>query len=105
MNFPASYGANQQYFPNNQAMHTLLTAQQLQQLQIHSQKQQQQQQFQHHQHQLHQFKQQQQIQHQQSQLSMQHQDQQMSHATDVKLRNSVPPSVEKNLGPDAPPKD
>ncbi|TYJ44871.1 hypothetical protein E1A91_A02G015000v1 [Gossypium mustelinum] len=38
MNF-ASYGANQQYYPNNQAMHTLLTAQQFQQLQIQSQKQ------------------------------------------------------------------
>ncbi|MBA0827562.1 hypothetical protein Goarm_012334 [Gossypium armourianum] len=35
----ASYGANQQYYPNNQAMHTLLTAQQFQQLQIQSQKQ------------------------------------------------------------------
>ncbi|TYH26751.1 hypothetical protein ES288_A02G013600v1 [Gossypium darwinii] len=38
MNY-ASYGANQQYYPNNQAMHTLLTAQQFQQLQIQSQKQ------------------------------------------------------------------
>ncbi|KAL8483037.1 hypothetical protein ACS0TY_025918 [Phlomoides rotata] len=101
MNFPANYGANQQYFPNNQAMHTLLTAQQLQQLQLHSQKQQQQQ-FQ--QHQLHQF-QQHQLQHQQSQSSMQHQDQQIAHATDMKLRNSMQSSVEKNLAPDAPSKD
>ncbi|KAL1110860.1 hypothetical protein V6Z11_D02G015800 [Gossypium hirsutum] len=38
MNY-ASYGTNQQYYPNNQAMHTLLTAQQFQQLQIQSQKQ------------------------------------------------------------------
>ncbi|KAK4489104.1 hypothetical protein RD792_004898 [Penstemon davidsonii] len=59
MNFPASYGANQQYYSNNHAAaHALLTAQQLQQLQLHSQKQQQQQQqqFQQH-HQLHQFQQ------------------------------------------------
>ncbi|KAL4312308.1 hypothetical protein GQ457_01G034820 [Hibiscus cannabinus] len=34
----ASFGANQQYYPNNQAMHTHLTAQQFQQLQIQSQK-------------------------------------------------------------------
>ncbi|KAE8714479.1 putative transcription factor PosF21 [Hibiscus syriacus] len=37
MNY-ASFGANQQYYSNNQAMHTLLTAQQFQQLQIQSQK-------------------------------------------------------------------
>ncbi|EPS72606.1 hypothetical protein M569_02150, partial [Genlisea aurea] len=36
MSFPASYGANQQYFTDS---HALLTAQQLQQLQLHSQKQ------------------------------------------------------------------
>uniref|UniRef100_A0A2P2M9A7 Uncharacterized protein MANES_04G039500 n=1 Tax=Rhizophora mucronata TaxID=61149 RepID=A0A2P2M9A7_RHIMU len=41
MNF-GSYGAGQQFYSNNQAVHTLLTAQQFQQLQIHSQKQQQQ---------------------------------------------------------------
>ncbi|KAH9626236.1 hypothetical protein KSS87_001790 [Heliosperma pusillum] len=59
MNFPASFGANQPFYPNNQTMNTLFTAQQFQQLQIHSQKkqQQQQQQFQHHQ--LHQLQQQQ----------------------------------------------
>lgn len=49
----ASFGGGQQFYPNNQAMHTLLAAQQFQQLQIHSQKQQhqlqQQQQFQQHQ--------------------------------------------------------
>ncbi|XP_012456530.1 probable transcription factor PosF21 [Gossypium raimondii] len=46
MNF-ASFGASQQYYPNNHAKHTLLAAQQFQQLQLHSQKHQ-------HQHQ-HQF--------------------------------------------------
>nr|AGO05995.1 bZIP transcription factor family protein 11 [Camellia sinensis] len=68
MNFPPSFGANQQFYPNNHAMHTLLTAQQFQQLQIHPQKQQLQQQQQHQfsQHQLHQF-QQQQLQQQQQQ--------------------------------------
>ncbi|KAL3635041.1 putative transcription factor PosF21 [Castilleja foliolosa] len=89
LNFPASYGSSQQYYGNNQAMHTLLTAQQLQQLQIHSQKQQQQsQQHQHHQqqqfqqHQLHQFQQQQQQQEQQ-------------------LRSSMSSSIQKDHGPDA----
>ncbi|KAG6597620.1 putative transcription factor PosF21, partial [Cucurbita argyrosperma subsp. argyrosperma] len=52
----ASFGASQPFYPNNQAMHTLLTAQQFQQLQIHSQQQQQQQHFQYHQ--LHQLQQQ-----------------------------------------------
>lgn len=33
MNFPASYGANQQHYPNNHAMNTMLTAQQFRQLQ------------------------------------------------------------------------
>ncbi|KAL6194248.1 hypothetical protein ACLB2K_035332 [Fragaria x ananassa] len=76
MNF-ASFGAGaapapgQQFYPNNQAMHTLLTAQQFQQLQIHSQKQQHQ--FQ--QHQLHQL-QQQHMQQQQQQLHHQQQQQQ-----------------------------
>ncbi|KAK4750341.1 hypothetical protein SAY87_027790 [Trapa incisa] len=67
MNFPP-YGSLQQFYPNNQAMHTLLTAQQFQHLQIQSQKQQQQQQQQqqfqqqqqHHLHQLQQEQQQQQ---------------------------------------------
>lgn len=88
MNFPASYGANQQYFSNNHAMNTLLTAQQLQQLQLHSQKQQQQHQFQ--QHQLHQF-QQQQLQHQQE--------------ADMKLRSSLQSSMEKDRASDSSSKD
>ena len=62
LNFPPFFGANQQYYPNNQSMHTMLTAQQFKQLQIHSQKQRQHQ-FQ--QQQMHQF-QQQQLQHQQA---------------------------------------
>ncbi|XWS35294.1 hypothetical protein CRYUN_Cryun21dG0113700 [Craigia yunnanensis] len=55
MNY-APFGASQQYYPNNHAMHSLLTAQQLQNLQIHSQK------YQHQfpPHQLHQLQQQQQ---------------------------------------------
>ncbi|KAL0548523.1 hypothetical protein IC582_012976 [Cucumis melo] len=52
-NFASFGAAAQPFYPSNQAMHTLLTAQQFQQLQIHSQ--QQQQHFQYHQlHQLHQ---------------------------------------------------
>ncbi|XP_011091638.1 probable transcription factor PosF21 [Sesamum indicum] len=99
MNFPTSYGSSQQYYANNHAVHTLLTAQQLQQLQIHSQKQQQQQhQFQ--QHQLHQF-QQQQMQHQQPQSSMQQQEP----TGDMKLKNSMSPSVQKDLSSDASSKD
>ncbi|XAR57552.1 hypothetical protein NMG60_11025732 [Bertholletia excelsa] len=80
MTFPSSFGANQQYYPNNHAMHTLLTAQQFQQLQIHSQKQQHQ--FQ--QRQLHQFQaQQQQLQHQQ-------QEQHLQLTGDLKIRgNSI----------------
>ncbi|KAL9240658.1 hypothetical protein vseg_014851 [Gypsophila vaccaria] len=39
MNMPAFMGSNQPFYPNNQTMHTMLTAQQLQQLHIHSQKQ------------------------------------------------------------------
>ncbi|KAG7029059.1 putative transcription factor PosF21, partial [Cucurbita argyrosperma subsp. argyrosperma] len=54
----ASYGAGQQFYPNSQAMHTLLTAQQFQQLQIHSQQQQQQQQQHFQYHQMHQLQQQ-----------------------------------------------
>ncbi|XP_022137753.1 probable transcription factor PosF21 [Momordica charantia] len=56
-NFASFGGGGQQFYQNNQAMHTLLTAQQFQQLKINSQKQQQQQHFQYHQ--LHQFQQQQ----------------------------------------------
>ncbi|KAG6393672.1 hypothetical protein SASPL_147917 [Salvia splendens] len=93
MNFPASYGANQQYFSNSHTMNTLLTAQQLQQLQLHSQKQQ------HHQlqqRQLHQF-QQQQMQHQQ--------EQQQSQTVDMKLRNSMQSPMEKDRAPDSSSKD
>ncbi|KAL0377136.1 UNVERIFIED_CONTAM: putative transcription factor PosF21 [Sesamum calycinum] len=100
MNFPTSYGSSQQYYANNHAVHTLLTAQQLQQLQIHSQKQQQQQQQQFQQHQLHQF-QQQQLQHQQPQSSMQKQEP----TGEFKLKNSMPPSVQKDLSSDASSKD
>lgn len=81
LTFPASYGANQQYHPGNHAMHTMLTAQQLQQLQIHSQKQQ------------HQLLQQQQLQHQQEQ------------ARDSKLRVSMLTHIQKDLSPDASSKD
>ncbi|XP_074281456.1 putative transcription factor PosF21 [Silene latifolia] len=85
MNYPPSFGANQPYYPNNQAMHTLLTAQQLQQLQIHSQKQ-------------HQFQ-------QHHQLQYQHQDPtHQSHLpAEYKIRPSMPPSKENtsdsNSGP------
>lgn len=81
MNYP-SFGAGQQFYPNNQAMHTLLTAQQFQQLQIHSQKQQQQ--FQ--QHQLHQM--------QQQQLQQQQQEQQQQ-TGEIKMRGSVPSPNQK----------
>lgn len=87
MNYPSAFGANQQCFPNNHAMHTLLTAQQFQQLQINKQ--------QHHQfqqHQLHQFQQQQvphqQQQQQQPQSLQQQQEQQLRHAGDLKLRGT-----------------
>lgn len=78
MNFPASYAANQPFYPNSQAMHTLITAQQFQQLQIHSQKQQ----HQYQQHQLHQ------LQHQQMQL--QEPAQLSQHSGDFKMRPSMP---------------
>lgn len=72
MTFPASFGANQPFYPSSQAMNTMLTAQQFQQLQIHSQKQQ----HQYQQHQLHQL--------QQQQL------QQPQHLGDFKLRPGIP---------------
>ncbi|XP_073284285.1 probable transcription factor PosF21 [Primulina huaijiensis] len=78
MNIPASYGANQQYYPNNHVANTLLTAQQLQQLQI--------QQGQKQPHLT-----------QQVQPSMQHEQQQ--------LRNSAPSSLYKFLAPNALSKD
>ncbi|KAM1249115.1 hypothetical protein ACFX2G_032513 [Malus domestica] len=88
MNY-ASFGAagQQQFYPNNQAMHTLLTAQQFQQLQIHSQKQQHQ--FQ--QHQLHQLQQQQMQQHHQQQ-----QQQQQQQSGELKIGGSVPPPSQKD---------
>ncbi|XP_061357554.1 probable transcription factor PosF21 [Gastrolobium bilobum] len=63
MNF-SSFGGGQQFYSNNQAMHTLLASQQFQQLQIHSQKPQ------------HQLQQQQQHQLQQQQHQLQQQQQQ-----------------------------
>ncbi|CAL0334138.1 unnamed protein product [Lupinus luteus] len=77
MNF-ASYGGGQQFYStNNQTMHTLLAAQQLQQLQIHSQKKQQHQhQFLQQQHQFQQHQLQQQQQQPQQQQPQQHQQQQ-----------------------------
>lgn len=89
MNYP-SFGAGQQFYPNNQAMHTLLTAQQFQQLQIHSQKQQQQ--FQ--QHQLHQM--------QQQQLQQQQQEQQQQ-TGEIKMRGSVPSPNQKENASDVNP--
>lgn len=81
MNYPPSFGANQQYYSSNHAMHTLLTAQQFQQLQINSQKQQHQ--FQPHQ--MHQFQQ-----HQLPQSLIQQQDHPMQQTGDLKLRGSLP---------------
>ncbi|XVF65622.1 hypothetical protein PTKIN_Ptkin09bG0263900 [Pterospermum kingtungense] len=78
MNF-ASFGANQQYYPNNQAMHTLLTAQQFQQLQIQPQKHQ-------HQfppHQLHQ------LQMQQLQQQQQQEQQQQQQTGEMRVRGSM----------------
>ncbi|GAB2265648.1 Probable transcription factor PosF21 [Dionaea muscipula] len=77
MNFPASFGGSQPFYPSNQAAQTHLTAQQFQQLQIHSQKQQQQQ-FQ--QHQLQQLQRQQ----------MQQPPQQELPTGDFKMRGSLP---------------
>ena len=102
MNF-ASFGGGQQFYPNNQAMHTVLTTQQFQQLQIHSQKQQQQQQqqqqHQFQQHQLHQL-QQQQMQQQQQELQQQQQQQQTG---DLKLRGSMSSSSQKENASDVNP--
>lgn len=77
----ASFGAGQQFYPpNNQAMHTLLTAQQFQQLQIQSQ-QQQQQHFQYQQ--LHQLQQQQ--------------------AGDIRMKGSISPQSLKDSASDTKP--
>ncbi|XWS22210.1 hypothetical protein CRYUN_Cryun29cG0014700 [Craigia yunnanensis] len=88
MNF-ASFGASQQYYPNNHAMHTFLTEQQFQQLQIRSQKHQ-------HQfppHQLHQL-QQQQLQQQQQWEQLQLQQQQQT--GEMRVRGSVPSPNQKD---------
>ncbi|PPS01602.1 hypothetical protein GOBAR_AA19055 [Gossypium barbadense] len=82
MNF-ASFGASQQYIPNNHAMQALLTAQQFQQLQIQLQKHQ-------HQfppHQLHQLQ-------QQLQLQQEHQQQ----SGEMRVRGSMP-SPNRRDGP------
>nr|GLL47751.1 probable transcription factor PosF21 [Ipomoea trifida] len=86
MNFPpSSAGANQnqQFYRNNQAMHTLLTTQQFQQLQIKSQKQLHS--YQQQQHQLHQL---QQLQHHQPQ------EQHLHQSGDMKLRNPLSVSAQ-----------
>lgn len=89
MNFPASYGAKQQRYPNNHAMNALLTAQQFQQLQINSQFQQ---------HQLHQL--------QQQRASLQQQEQQLQQALDLKQSTSLPTPVEnENTTSDTPSKN
>lgn len=78
----ASFGAGQQFYPNNQAVHTLLTAQQFQQLQIQSQ-QQQQQHFQYQQ--LHQLQQQQQ------------------QTGDIRMKGSISSQSSKDSGSDTKP--
>lgn len=82
MSYTSFGGGQQQYYANNHAMHTLLTAQQLQQLQIHSQKQQQQQ---------HQFQQHHQLQQQHHQ-----EQQQQQQAGDVNMRGSVSSQNQKD---------
>ncbi|KAE8698044.1 putative transcription factor PosF21 [Hibiscus syriacus] len=77
MNY-ASLGGSQQHYPNNHAMQSLLTAQQLQQLQIQSQKHQQ------HQippHLLHQL--------QQLQLQQQHHQEQQQQTREMRVRASM----------------
>ncbi|GFY81360.1 Basic-leucine zipper (bZIP) transcription factor family protein [Actinidia rufa] len=88
MNFPP-FGANQPFYPNNQAMHTLIAAQQFQQLQIHPQKQQHQ--FQ--QHQLHQF--------QQQQLLHQQQEQHLHQSGDLRMHR--PSLSQKETAPNGNP--
>ncbi|KAK1379342.1 putative transcription factor PosF21 [Heracleum sosnowskyi] len=77
MNYTPSYGVNQQFYPNNQNMQSMLTAHQFQQLKLHSQKQQNQ--FQ--QQQLHQF--------QQQQLQQQQREQHVSQTGDMKMKGST----------------
>lgn len=91
LNFPPSFGANQQYYSSNHAMHTLLTAQQFQQLQINSQKQQHQFQT----HQMHQFQQ-----HQLPQSLIQQQDHPMQQTGDLKLRGSLPTPAQSDNASD-----
>ncbi|CAH8309026.1 unnamed protein product [Eruca vesicaria subsp. sativa] len=91
MNY-GSFGSNQQFYPNNQSMHTMQAAQQFQQLQIHSQKQQQQQQQQ-----QFQFQQQQLYQLQLQQQRLQQQEQQSGVA---ELRRPMSSSGQKESGPD-----
>ncbi|KAL8122509.1 putative transcription factor PosF21 [Apium graveolens] len=87
MNYPP-YGVNQQYYPNNQAMQSMLTAQQFQQLQLHSQKQQNQ--FQQR-HLLQQFQQQQQspLPQQQQPLPQQQREQHVSQGGDMKMEGAT----------------
>ncbi|KAI3776240.1 hypothetical protein L1987_46013 [Smallanthus sonchifolius] len=87
MSFPPSFGSNQQFYSQNQAMNTMLTAQQFQQLQIQSHKQQ---------HQFHQ----QHLHHLQQQLHQQHQQEQhLAASDDSKMISSM--SV-KEHGSDGP---
>ncbi|KAE8712331.1 putative transcription factor PosF21 [Hibiscus syriacus] len=88
MNY-ASFGANQQYYSNNQAMHTLLTAQQFQQLQIQSQKP------------PHPFQSHQLNQHQPHQLHQHHQlDQPQNQTGDIKVRGSMASPNQKDASSD-----
>ncbi|CAE5956677.1 unnamed protein product [Arabidopsis arenosa] len=106
MNY-GSFGSNQQFYPNNQSMHTILAAQQFQQLQIQSQKQQQQQQHQQQQQQQQQqHQQQQQFQFQQQQLyqfqqqqRLQQQEQQ-SGASELRRPMPSPGQKESVASPD-----
>lgn len=87
MNYTPPYGVNQQFYPNNQNMQSMLTAHQFQQLKLHSQKQNH---FQ--QQQLHQF--------QQQQLQQQQQrEQHVSQAGDMKMKGSTSSS---NMGESSP---
>ncbi|KAL8140349.1 hypothetical protein V2J09_006370 [Rumex salicifolius] len=88
----SSFGVNQAFYPNNQKMHSLLTAQQqFQQMQINSQKQHQ---FQPHQqqHVLNQLKQQQQMQ--------QHEQSQNQRVGDIKFGGLIPPSSQRENASD-----
>ncbi|KAI3797944.1 hypothetical protein L1987_33209 [Smallanthus sonchifolius] len=82
MNFPSLFGSNQPFYSQNQAMSTMLTAQQFQQLQIQSHKQQ------HQLQQKHQLQQQQQLLHHQQQ---QQQERHLAQSGDLKTRRSMSP--------------